>query len=94
MKIQLSPMQKKLHEMTRLATVQAQHELSQIDSQIKKLQERGQAIAKSAGDNESDMLALIGADHGVKVPTNAQILNEEKERFFVWEEETEEEKAD
>lgn len=83
-KIQLDPIQKLLHNATRTLTLKAQDEIGQLSSQIKQLVDARDAIAKDAGAGEAEMLAQIGKAHGVEIPTDARILDEDGDRYFAW----------
>ena len=86
-KIQLSPIQRKLHETTQLVTAKAQEELTQIHERIGSLKAQSDAISKAARANGTDMLELIGDAHGVEIPPHTQILTEGDDMFFVWNDE-------
>jgi len=64
-----------------------------IHERIGVLRAQSEAIAKSAGEGESNMLRLIGDAHGVMIPTHTQILTEGEDMFFVWNEEAKTESA-
>jgi hypothetical protein len=64
--------------------MKAHEEVNALNARVKELTETAKKIAEQAGFGETEMLKLVGADHGVEIPADAKVLDEGDVRYFVW----------